>query len=476
MIKHFGRWVIVLLIALTAGGWYLERTLDHAIITQALWVIYVAAPVVSLLAMERQRGARPGVLSILATLGAALVIAWILLGLDARWWIKGLLFIVLSTPLTSIANARFRADVMRAQQRRDAHATQLAEAALAGAPVERFALYLRPFVSTDRLIAQPLPSDTEVPVHLDVETVLARGFRTTVPIIALGTTGDTMEGAARVMVSDDHWREMVEALARRAEFIVMVPLSRPGTMWELEWLKQSDLLKKVLFIMPETLYETPGGVVSTQEQSDRVFEAGVQFYEASVHMLDLPKEWFEAVRAARNFGLEFPPLAAVGALFTMNPATGKVKDILPLALSMVTRRVHYLRTSVARLGLLPVSKAPGDFSKEFVKAMIWGGRTLEFAFMRAGDGYAAWGDTDTAISLMQRAVEAGQPRPKFSTEYIHALPALMEERVQVGDTRAAANYAAFTRRVCADAGLAALTTDETLRQIDSLCRMEANPQ
>ena len=446
MIKHFGRWVIALMIVLTLAGWLVERAVGQATFTRALWVISVASPVAALFAVERRRGARPGALSILMTLVAAAVFGWIFLGLDARWWVKGLLLMVLASPVMSLANASFRADVLRAQQRRDAQATRLAQAVRAGEPVERFALYLRPFVSTGRLMAQALPSEidvSEVPVHLDVETLLARCFRATVPVIALGTSGDTVEGAARVTVSDDDWRETVEALARRAEFIAMVPLSRPGTMWELEWLKQSDLLDKVLFIMPETPHETPSGVVSSQETDDRIFDAGVRVFEASVHMLDLQKEWLEVERVARTYGLEFPPLAAVGALYTMNPTTGAVKDIVPLALSTLTRRYRYLRSSVMRLGLLPGSRAPANFLQDFVKAVVWGDRTLEYALVRASDGFAVWGDAATATGLLQSAAEAGRPRQEITTQYIQALPALMEERVKAGDARAAERYAEF---------------------------------
>jgi hypothetical protein len=371
----------------------------------------------------------------------------------------------------SIANAGYRADVRRAQRRRDAQATRLAQKVLAGEPVERFTLYLRPFVSTDRLMAQPLPSDTqlsEVPVHLDVETLLARSFRATVPVIALGESGDTVEGAARVWVSNDSWRETVEALARQAEFIAMVPISRPGTMWELEWLRQSDLLSKVLFIMPETPRETPSGVVSMQETDDQIFDAGTRIYKASVHSLDLSKEWLEMESVARKFDLEFPPLAAVGALFTVNPTTGAVKDIVPLALSLMTRRITYLRKSVLRLGLLPASKPPVDLLQDFMKAVVWGGKTLENALMRAGDGFAVWGDPVRATSVIQRVMEVGQPRSAVATAYINVLPDLMEERMKMGDVRAAVHYAEFARRACADSRLASLATNEMLPRIDSL--------
>jgi hypothetical protein len=485
MSKHFGgrlfvtvgkttfhsRWVIALVIALTVASWLLERAVGQATFMRALWVIFFTSSVSNLLVAEHRRGARPGLPTIVATLVAAAISGWILFELDARWWIKGLLLIVLALPLMSIANAAYRADVLWAQQQRDAHATRLAQAVLAGDPVERFALYLRPFVSTDRLMAQALPSSidvSEVPVHLDVETLLVRSFRATVPVVALGRSGEMVEGAGRVTTSDDHWRETEEALALHADFIAMVPLPRPSTMWELERLKQRDLLSKVLFIMPETPQETPGGVGSSQETDDRIFDAGVRRFEAEAHMLDLAKEWLKVECVAGGFGLEFPPLAAVGALYTMNPTTGAVKDIVPLALSTLTRRISYLRTSVMRLGLLPASKAPVDFLKDFVKAVGWGGRTREYALMRAVDGFAVWGDAVMATSLIQRAVETGQLRPEIATEYIHALPTLMEERVKMGDVRAAVHYAEFARRACADSMLASLTTNETLNRIDSL--------
>jgi hypothetical protein len=335
--------------------------------------------------VERRRGARPGVLAIVATLVAAAVFAWILLELDARWWVQALLITVLTTPAMAIANAMYRADVLRAQRGRDSHATSLARAVMASERVERFALYLRPFVSTDRLMAESLLSDVaglEVPVYLDVEALLARAFRTTVPVIALGKSGDTVEGAARVTVGDDVWRETVEALSLQAVFIAMVPFSRPGTMWELEWLKWRSLLDKTLFIMPESPNQPPSGVVVSQEAGDRIFDAGVRQFEAAAHMLDLPKEWSDVERVVSRFGLAFPPRAAVGALFTMNSTNGAVKDIVPLGLSMSQRRIRHLRASVERLGLLPALKAQPDFIEGFSKVVFWGGRTLECARTR----------------------------------------------------------------------------------------------
>ena len=471
MIKHAGRLIIAFILILIVTGWLLKRYLDETLLTGLLWIVYVASPILALLIKERRRGARPGVITLLATLVAATVSSWILYRLDTRWWIRYLLLAVAATPLMSIANAAFRADIRRAQRRRDAHATHLAQAVLAGEQVERFILYLRPFVSTDRLMAQPLPSEfqpSEIPLHLDVETLLARTFRKTVPVIALGKSGDTMEGAARVTVSDDDWQKTVEALARQAEFIAMVPLSRPGTMWELEWLKQSDLLKKVLFIMPENPHQAAGGVISTTEPDDRIFEAGLQIFDASAHMLDLAKEWLDAERSAAKFGLQFPPFAAVGALYTVNPETGEVKDILPLALSTIARRIYYLRTSVMLLGLLPASEALPNFHRHFMKSVLWGGRTLENALVWAADGFVVWGDAVTATSLIQRAFEVGKPQPVNATGYLNSLPLLIEDRLRVDHIRAARRYVDFARQARTDSLMGSVITNETLQEIDRI--------
>ena len=173
-------------------------------------------------------------------------------------------------------------------------------------------------------------------------------------------------------------------------------------------------------------------------------------------------------RAVSGFGLAFPPLAAVGALFTMNAASGAVKDIVPLGLSMVQQRIRHLRESVERLGLVSQPKARPDFIDAFSKAVFWGGRTLEYALVRAADGYAVWGDAAEAARLFQRGVEAGQPHAEIATNYINLLPALIDQRTQAGDARAAANYKSFAHQLRADPRLSALATGAARRWIDDL--------
>jgi hypothetical protein len=146
----------------------------------------------------------------------------------------------------------------------------------------------------------------------------------------------------------------------------------------------------------------------------------------------------------------------------MDSATGRVKAVLPLSLSTMVRRIGYLRTSVVRLGLLPAPKPPPDFIEDFVKAVFWGGRTLEYALMRAADGFAVWGDARMATRLVRRGIGAA-----IAGDYVNGLPDLIEERVKMGDVGAAAHYTDFTRLARTDSVLAPLITPEARRRMDA---------
>jgi hypothetical protein len=471
-IRHPARWILPSLVLFAIAAWFASRTFNPTTIARALWGTYSVGALVSLFAQSHRRSARPGLMTIVATLVAAIVGGWLLEVVDVRWWTRMLLMCVGAMPLMSVANAAYRADVRRAQRKREADAATLVRAVVAGQEVAPFALYLRPFVTTDRLIAQTLPSDLQpmdVPVHLDAETLLTRSLRRALPLIGLGRPGEMAEGIARVATGDAEWRQTVEALARRALFIVMVPLSRPSTTWELHWLAESGLIEKVLFIMPEVPHQAANSVWVPTERTDRIFDAGVRSFSAEAHMLDLPKEWIEASRVAREIGLAFPPLAAVGALFTIDSHTGVIKDILPLALSTLMRPLRYLRASMMRLGFVPASEnEPLGFEQAFESAIFLGGRTCEFALTRAADGMVVWGKTTQAIQLLYRALDEGQPESAFVNGFIKALPTLIKERLAFGDLTAASRYANFAHQLYREVRLAPLLTSETTTAIDRL--------
>jgi hypothetical protein len=208
---------------------------------------FVAAAAIALLfVLWAQRGQPPSVWSIAITGGAAYFVMWVI-GLDAHWYIKGPLLIG-GFFLMSAANAAVRADQRRVQRRRDAVAAEILRSVRAAAKdLPRFALFLRPFASADHLPAQPLPSERLTPSegfprHLDVESLLARALRKECPLIALGREGDIQEGAGRITVADDEWRDAIAQLGARAAFQLILPSTHPGTLWELERLVREEHL------------------------------------------------------------------------------------------------------------------------------------------------------------------------------------------------------------------------------------------
>jgi hypothetical protein len=218
--------------------------------------------------------------------------AWVWFLLDQSFWVRALLTIFVVMPITSLSNFSFRADVRRRQRRREAAAEDVARRVIdderTGDP---FTLYLRPFATTNRLASQPSAPEFavgEITVHLDLETLLERALRSRCPVVALGRPGDIAEGAARIITtSEDDWRAVMTALARRAAFIVITPLARPSTTWELRWLAEHDLLGKVLMIMPETKSGVPDAVVQTTMRGDKAFDGGFSLWNPEEHKLDL---------------------------------------------------------------------------------------------------------------------------------------------------------------------------------------------
>jgi hypothetical protein len=164
-----------------------------------------------------------------------------------------------------------------------------------------FSLYLRPFITSDRLrIANSrfrrryLPSlDRFFGRRLDLETVFAIALeRADHPLLAIGETG-FISGAPKVVPTDASWQEVFTLLANGATAIVMVPLPRPSTLWELNrLLEDAALLRKTLFVMPMRL------------------RSGVQER--------LEPFWMEIHDMLVGRGLDFPPLDPRGGLFTLD--------------------------------------------------------------------------------------------------------------------------------------------------------------
>jgi hypothetical protein len=163
-----------------------------------------------------------------------------------------------------------------------------------------FAVYLRPFYSTNRL-------------HLggsDLETLLAYSFLPHMPIIALGKPGEHV-GAGRVQTSDTDWRDDITRLVDASEMILCIPSATEGTLWELALLAQRNLLDKTVFMMPPAT-----GQVNYAREWERVRASPIQ---------DI---------------LSFPPYVPDGLAFRVRHGTG-VEIFTPLRLEQFTLQTMY---------------------------------------------------------------------------------------------------------------------------------------
>lgn len=125
-----------------------------------------------------------------------------------------------------------------------------------------FGLYLRPFKTdtapTSSDFVWPIVSSTLIGgaytprravLEMDVSKFCA-GIVSDLPVLCLGRAGET-DSIARLTVSDEEWREVVEALSEQARLVFLVVGSGDGTLWEINrTLHSPQLLEKTIFVIP----------------------------------------------------------------------------------------------------------------------------------------------------------------------------------------------------------------------------------
>jgi hypothetical protein len=196
------------------------------------------------------------------------------------------------------------------QQSRDVKAISMNEAIAMGVPLDPFALYLRPFFVTNRLTAanpsyHSSPLTTASYLHrrvIDLEERLLVALAP-MPLYALGRRGEAV-GAGRLQTSNDVWQQQFIAWAQNATLIIVIPSDRPGTRWELEWLKSQGELSRCVFIVPP---------------SDSFAE------------LNVAAVW-ESIRTGLADAFEIPEYASEGRFFTLTE-TGRLDHVHPLTLA-----------------------------------------------------------------------------------------------------------------------------------------------
>lgn len=122
-----------------------------------------------------------------------------------------------------------------------------------------FTLFLRPFATEGEI---GIPSQSRPFSFLSIfeenEAIEQQLARAIGDLRVVGGLESTV-GQVRVLSSDDDWKEKFARLAKAAARIFVLPLLGPGTLWEIEWLKENGLLSKTIFIMPMSLTFTDYG-------------------------------------------------------------------------------------------------------------------------------------------------------------------------------------------------------------------------
>ena len=213
------------------------------------------------------------------------------------------------------------------------------------APVPEFYLYLRAFETTGRLHLplylrlRKLSTGLQGFVTNDLESYITAAVRRIAPLIALGHPGETI-GAGRIVTEDANWTADIVTLMNRSKAILLVPSSRPGTLWEMDTLKREGLLGKVIFIMPP---RTKGD-------------------------FDTKERWEVSRQTLNNHGLEAPEYHKRGLLFAVGP-DGRVSNVEPLLVNMRKSMKRILNSGPPKGGLF---KTIVVADKRNRRASFWG--------------------------------------------------------------------------------------------------------
>jgi hypothetical protein len=206
-------------------------------------------------------------------------------------YIYGLFPIVLCFGAIYLANKERKEYRAAYQARRDEAAIKLFNAVRSG-DEQKFAVFLRPFHTTDDL--QQIKPKMEPVQELDptswdptappgtvtvrmrttlqprihaypLEDTIVEAFRDTMPVVALGKPGET-HGVGRILVDDENWQSAASELMPRALLLICVPSSRPESQWELNQIIRTHYLTKTVFIMPPSNWKQLRGDWDLVEQ------------------------------------------------------------------------------------------------------------------------------------------------------------------------------------------------------------------
>lgn len=112
-----------------------------------------------------------------------------------------------------------------------------------------FILYLRSFVDDNKTKNRISLLGTE-----SEEEAIVQVMSDIAPVYAIGDPRDEYmpNGASRIYVDDDHWKEAVQVLSKKAIVVVLRLGETDSFWWEVKMTLDNKLLEKLLFIVPTT--------------------------------------------------------------------------------------------------------------------------------------------------------------------------------------------------------------------------------
>ncbi len=270
------------------------------IVLQVLLIISISlGTIFNLLSAEKYRSFEAHIL--FAVLGAyAIYLCFRLAG----HWTESLTIQVIATCLLFSLPSYFLRSLQRAytmnqkahaQRIRDKAARKVAEKVTSGETPPSYCLYLRGFL-LDEVLAPRLPdwaqeggrftsgkpvltSDfQDVSDLLDettqdnLESVLRASSRRFGSLVAIERS-ETAFGAGRLKATGSDWKDAIAKLMMHAKVIFVVPVNRPGTIWEIKHIVSNSFLHKTVFLNPGNFWvsladEESSGAVSYQDHWD----------------------------------------------------------------------------------------------------------------------------------------------------------------------------------------------------------------
>lgn len=118
-----------------------------------------------------------------------------------------------------------------------------------------YSLYIRAFETTGQMGYDDgsgmefFGVDARPDQTVDLESVLAQVVEAEMPLVALGEPGEQF-GVGRLKTTDQQWQDDLKVLAENALILFAIPSDRPGTLWELDFIREKGYLRKTIFIMP----------------------------------------------------------------------------------------------------------------------------------------------------------------------------------------------------------------------------------